>query len=157
MFMICDHKLTTQYWIDLFYVSSVSILCLCVCVDKNSGIETEADIENLVSEWVSEWTVGNFVFPAISTCSKLIDCVECGAQGDQSDVSSVSWQLLLSLYSVHRCWTRGVRFFLPLLKLTLKTHKFSHERTHTCEHTSWSIFGSGKWQQSSSHWKYTLI
>lgn len=64
-------------------------------------------------------------------CSKLIDCAECGAQGDQSDVSSASWQLLLSLYSVFIDVLDSGSSFLPLLKLTLKTHKFSHERTHT--------------------------
>lgn len=95
-----------------------------------------------------------FLLP-ISTCPKLIDCVECGTQRDQSDVQVLS--ATVCHCSVHWCWILGA--FLPLLKSTLKTHKFcTRAHTHTDKtNTNWSIFGSGKWQQSSSHWKSNVL
>lgn len=93
-----------------WFVSLFVCVSFCVCVDKNSGIENEADIENLVSE--RKKTVGDFVFPAISTCvlNWLI------ALNVEHKEIKVMFQVLVGSCFCHcipyssMCWTRAARF-----------------------------------------------
>lgn len=146
-------ELTTQHWFGIWFDLFLNLLLFVSCV----WTEIEENIRHWIQRSASEensWKFGCYAFflssSAISTCSKLIDCDECRAQGDQSDV-----QVLLATVchcSAHRCWTLEAafwRFWNQLWKLINFT---GHTYTH-----SWPIFGSGKWQQSTSHWKYLMF